>query len=67
MDMELRVTGRGKLTARVLAYRDGLVLRLDDDQDLAFWAEVELTADQLRALLRQARAAEGANHPGEEG
>lgn len=54
--MVLQVAGRGRLvaTASVLD-GDRLAIRLDDDRDEAFWAELTLSQGQLAELLNVMR------------
>ena len=56
---DLQVNGRGKLTASArvepgLAAKDSYaVLRLDDERNDEFWAEVFLTRPQVEAMLKR--------------
>lgn len=48
--MQVRIAGRGRLTATA-TMRDGqLTIRIDDQRDPAFWAEIDITPKQLAAL-----------------
>jgi hypothetical protein len=51
----LNVSGRGKLTAAAHVDADGVRIRLEDDRNSAFWAEVWLTAEDLARLWEQVR------------
>ena len=51
------VRGRGRPSCTAWAHADGVRLRLDDGDDPAFWAEVELSERDLRALLAAVVAA----------
>jgi hypothetical protein len=50
--IDLQVTGRGKLTAVAHVSKDGVVIRLDDDANPEFWAEVRLGDGVLAGLVQ---------------
>lgn len=52
--LELPARGRGRLVATATATPEGLSLRLDSHTDETFWAEIDLSYDQLTALLAAA-------------
>lgn len=51
MDRQLVVKGRGNLTAQSQPGEHHLVIRIDDEKDLAFWAEIVLPLPLLRELV----------------
>ena len=61
--MKLLVRGRGRLTAEVIVYPEGVRLRLDDERSPEFWAEVDLTTAQLETLLAECRSAAQIEQP----
>ena len=49
------MSGRGQLTAAAHVHSDGVRIRIEDDRNAAFWAEVCLTAEDLARLWEQVR------------
>lgn len=50
---DITVQGRGKLTGELRTDSEGVIIRIEDDGDEAFWAETRLTLTQLRDLVME--------------
>jgi len=53
----VHVAGRGKLRATATATRHGVLIRLDDDRNPEFWAEVMLSEGQVIDMAQQVEKA----------
>ncbi len=42
-----------KITFEFTVYEDAVTLRLDDENNLAWWLEITISKDQLEKLLQQ--------------
>lgn len=51
VEMALSASGRGHLVATARIDAEGVSVRLDDEADPAFWAEVVLTEQHLTEIL----------------
>lgn len=54
----LTVSGRGRLVAEATASAAGCTIRVDDDARPEFWAEIRLSAADLRQFLARVEAAQ---------